>query len=89
MKTAEEIKIEEIRTKALRVIDSIITLKANVFNGCYADKAELERELPRIAAIKAWAEANGQIQNIRHYFAAKSFGQNKQFAAVEVSQLFY
>ena len=80
---------EEIRTAAFRVINNVITLKANVFNGCYSDKAALEVETKRLEGIKAWAIANDQMTTIRSYFASKNFGQNKQFAAAEVSTFFY
>ena len=83
MKTTNEIRIE-----AIRVINNIITLKANVFNGCYSDKAELDKQMPRLESIKVWAIANDQIQEIRHYFASKNFGQNNQFVASEIASFF-
>lgn len=78
----------EIRLSAIRVIDTVITLKANVANGCYSDEAKLEVEEKRLAGIKDWAIANNQIQEIRHYFASKNFGQTRQFAAAEISHFF-
>lgn len=78
----------EIRLSAIRVINTVITLKANVSNGCYSDKAKLEVEEKRLAGIKEWAITNNQIQEIRHYFSAHNFGQNNQFAAVEVARFF-
>jgi hypothetical protein len=87
MKTAEQIKTEEIRMKAIRVINRVITLKYNVFNGCYSDKAELEIEENRLAGIKAWAEQNNQLQEIKAYFASKNFGQS-QFQAAEIAAFF-
>lgn len=83
MKTNNEIRIE-----AIRVINNIITLKANVTNGCYSDRAELAKQLPRLEAIKAWAVDNNEIQAIRHYFASHNFGMNNQFAAAEISTIF-
>lgn len=80
--------VNETRIDAIRVINKIITLKANVSNGCFSDKVELEKEMPRIAAIKAWAEANNQLPEIRHYFASQNFGQNNQFAAAELAEIF-
>jgi len=80
---------EEIRSEAFRVIDNVITLKKNVFEGCTADKAELLIQLKRLEAIKSWAISNNQIQEIRHYFASKNFGQHNQFAADEISKYFY
>jgi len=78
----------EIRINAIRVINTIITLKANVSNGCPISKAKLEVEEPRLSAIKRWAIDNDQIQEIRHYLAAHNFGQNNQFAASEVALFF-
>jgi len=83
MKTANE-----IRTEAIRVINNVITLKTNVFNGCYSDKAVLEVESKRLEAIKNWAIANNQIQEICYYFASKNFGQNNQFAASDLAFFF-
>ena len=80
--------VNEIRIDAIRVINNVITLKANVFNGCFSDKAALEVEEKRLAGIKSWAIANDQIQEIRHYFASKNFGQNNQFAASEIATYF-
>jgi L-cysteine desulfidase len=83
MKTVNEIRIESIR-----IINNVITLKANVSNGCFSDKADLEIESKRLEGIKVWAIANDQLQEIRHYFASKNFGQNNQFAASEVASFF-
>ena len=78
----------ETRIAAIRVINAVITLKANVANGCYSDKAALAIEEKRLEGIKSWAIANDQIQEIRHYLASKNFGQNSQFAAAEVASFF-
>lgn len=83
MKTTIEIRIE-----ALRVIDALITLKANVSNGCFSDRAEMVKQESRIEGIKNWAIANNQIQEFKHFFASNNFGQARQFAAVEVSKNF-
>lgn len=80
--------INEQRTEAIRVINNIITLKANVSNGCFSDQAQLDKELPRLEAIKNWAIVNNQLPEIKHYFASKNFGQNNQFAASEVATYF-
>lgn len=80
--------IDETRIAAIRVINKVITLKANVANGCYSDRPEMEKESKRLEGIKAWAIANDQIQEIRHYFASHNFGQNNQFAAAEIAQFF-
>lgn len=79
---------QEIKSKAFRVIDKVIILKANVFNGCYSDKAELAQEEARLEGIKNWAIANNQLQDIRNYFASKTFGNHLQFHAFEVSKFF-
>ena len=78
----------EIRKESFRVIDNIITLKANVSNGCFSDQAELNKQLPRLEQIKNWAINNDQLQEIKHYFASKNFGQNNQFAAREIAKFF-
>ena len=83
MKTVSEIIIE-----AIRVINNIITLKANVSNGCYSDKEALEVAEARLSSMKNWAIANDQMPEIRHYFASHNFGQNNQFAASEVASFF-
>lgn len=83
MKTVNEIRIE-----AIRVIDKVIILKANVFNGCFSDKAELDIQIKRLEGIKKWAIANDQIQSIRHYFASANFGHNLQFSASEIASFF-
>jgi MinD superfamily P-loop ATPase len=80
--------VNEIRTEAIRVINKIITLKANVSNGCYSDKAELDVQVPRLEQIKNWAIENNQLPEFQHYFASKNFGQTCQFAAVEVGKIF-
>jgi len=79
----------EIRIAAIRVINNIITLKTNVSAGCLSDKKELESEMTRLVSIKKWAIENDQLQEIKHYFASKTFGQHNQFAAVELSKFFY
>ena len=83
MKTTTEIRIE-----ALRVIDSLITLKANVSNGCFSDIPEMVKQEARLEGIKNWAIANNQIQEFKQFFASNNFGQTRQFAAVEISRLF-
>lgn len=83
MKTTEEIKTEMIRT-----LKTIITLKSNVFNGCFSDQPELEKQMARIPAMKEWAIANGKIQDIRNFFAATNFGRHNQFSAAAISTMF-
>jgi hypothetical protein len=81
--------LDETRLKAIRVINNIITLKANVFNGCYSDRAALAVEEARLDAIKNWAIENNQLQSIKHYFASKNFGSHLRFQAQEVATFFY
>jgi hypothetical protein len=78
----------EQRMAAIRVINNIITLKTNVFNGCEADKLEFEKESKRLEGIKTWAINNNQLQEIKSYFAAKNFGGHNQFAAAEIASFF-
>jgi len=80
--------IDQIRFKAINLIEDVITLQVNVQNGCYADKAELQVKKARLEGIKTWAIENNQINNIKHFFAANNFGQNRQFVAFEISKFF-
>ena len=80
---------DEIRIKALRVIEKVITLKANVFNGNYRDQAELDIEFARLENIKKWCIENDQMHIIINYFNSHNFGRNNQFAASEISGIFY
>jgi hypothetical protein len=80
-------KVDTIRIEAIRVINNVIVLKRNIFNGCSSDQKELDVEEKRLIAIKKWAVDNGQIQSLRQYFASKNFGDSK-FQAFEVSTLF-
>lgn len=81
--------INETRMQAISVINNIIVLKTNVANMCPTSREELAIELPRLDEIKAWAEANDQMQEIRLYLVQKTFGQHLQFAANEVSTFFH
>lgn len=78
----------EMRLHAIRTINRVITLKANVANGCNADKAELAEQEARLTGIKEWAIANNQLQELRNYLASQNFGQVAQFAAAEVANFF-
>jgi len=80
---------DEILKKAIRIIDKVITLKANVFNGNYRDQAELDIEFARLENIKKWAIENDQMPTIINYFNSHNFGRNNQFAASEISDIFY
>lgn len=81
--------LESTRKAAIQLINKIITLKTNVASGCPSSREELTIELPRLEKIKIWATENDQLQEIKHYFAAKTFGQTHQFAAQEVSTYFH
>lgn len=81
--------LESTRKSAIQLINKIITLKTNVANGCPSSREELTVELPRLEQIKKWAVDNNQLQEIKHYFAAKTFGQTYQFAASEVATYFH
>lgn len=80
--------INETRQQAIKVINNIITLKTNVFNGCFSDKEELEKQMPRLEEIKKWAVENDQLQEIKHYLASKNFGSHCQFSASEIASFF-
>lgn len=82
------IELENTRIKALRVIENIIILKTNVFNGCRADEKELNEQLPRLEKIKSWAKENNQLQEIKSWFASKNFGGHLQFSAREIASIF-
>ena len=79
--------INEIHLAAIRVINNTLTLSANVANGCVADKADLEKGLLRVAAIKEWAIANNKIQDLRSYFASKNWAHLK-FEASKMATFF-
>lgn len=80
--------VTEIRTEAIRVINTIITLKSNVFNGCNSDRDELTKQMARLDGIKKWAIENNQLPEIKNYFISKNFGQHNQFSAQELSKFF-
>lgn len=79
----------EIRTAAYRVIEKIIILKANVFNGCRSDQKELDEQLKRLEGIKNWAISNNELTTIKNWFASKYWGNHLQFHAHEISKIFY
>lgn len=81
--------LENTRKAAIQLINKIITLKTNVASGCPSSREELTIELPRLEKIKIWATKNNQLQEIKHYFTAKTFGQKFQFAASEVATYFH
>jgi len=80
--------IDETRLAAIRVIDNVITLKANVFNGCKSDQKELDIQEARLISIKKWAVENNQLISICHYLGSKNFGGHLQFKAAEVASFF-
>ena len=79
---------QQIKLKAISVIEKIITLKANVKNGCVSDIDALETESKRLEGIKTWAIENDMIQDIRYFLSSRNFGQTKQFAATELAIYF-
>ena len=80
---------QEIHSKAINLINEVIVLSSNVKNGCYSDKVKLDVQLPRLTAIRKWAEENNMLIDIRHYLSNKNFGMTHQFSANEISKLFY
>jgi hypothetical protein len=80
--------LDETRLKSIRVINNIITLKANVANRCPMSRAELEVELPRLESIKKWAVENNQLTTIQLYLVQKTWGRSLQFQAREVASFF-
>lgn len=80
--------LDEIRIKALRLIESTMVLEFNVNAGCFSDRAELEVNKARLQGIKDWAIKNDQIQEIIYWFNNKNFGQQKQFIASEYKTFF-
>jgi len=80
---------EEIYKSALTIINKVVTLKMNVANGCKADSAELAATEQRIPAIKAWAEANDKIADIRYYLQGGKFNTSSiHFYAQQVAEMF-
>lgn len=80
--------LNDIRIKALRLIESTMVLEFNVNNGCYSDREELEINKARFEGIKKWAKENNQINSIIYWFNNKNFGQQKQFIASEYKTFF-
>jgi len=78
----------EIRIKGLRLIEKVITLKCNVNDGCFADKAELDKEFARLEGFKKWALENNQINNVHYYMGSKNWGMHRQFVATEIGSIF-
>lgn len=81
--------VNEIRIKAIKVIEDVVRLQYNVNNGCYSDMAELSKQKGRLEGIKKWAVENDQIQSVRHFFASNNFGQPFQFIASDLANFFH
>ena len=79
---------QEIKQNAIYVINKVITLKYNVGNGCYADRAELAKQEARLEGIKKWAIENDMLQDIKHYLGSKNWGMGVNFYATEVHKYF-
>ena len=79
---------QEIKTNAIYVINKVITLKYNVANGCFADRAELSKQEARLEGIKNWAIETNMLQDIKHYLGSKNWGMGVQFHATEVHKYF-
>lgn len=84
----KDMTTQEIKTSAFYVIDNVITLKANVSNGCVSDMEALKIEEARLQDIKVWAKKNDLLQDIKHYLSSHNFGHILQFAAREVASFF-
>jgi hypothetical protein len=80
--------VNEERIEAIRLINKVVVLKANVSHGCVSDKKELSIQMLKLADVKTWAIENNQIPELRHYFASHNFGQTCQFAASEIATYF-
>ncbi|HET8738063.1 MAG TPA: hypothetical protein VFM69_15840 [Pricia sp.] len=78
----------DIRIKGLRLIEKVVTLMQNVEDGCFSDKPELDKELPRLQAFKKWAIENDQLQEVKAFMGSKRWGMHRQFAAAEISSIF-
>jgi len=79
---------QEIKKQALILIEQVVILKTNVFNGCPKSKAELEKQLPRLTGIRKWADANDMTIDIRVWMSSKNWGMHR-FSATELSEIFY
>jgi hypothetical protein len=80
--------ITELRIEALRVIENIITLEHNVFQGCRSDRNELINQKNRLKGIREWAIKNDQMTQIESWFNSKNFG-HKHFQANEIRNIFF
>ena len=65
MTTTNNIDLK-VRTAAVQLVNRVITLKSNVFNGCSSDRNELEAIMPRLEKCKRWAIENGEINTLRN-----------------------
>ena len=82
---------QEMHVKMIRSIENIITLQNNVRMGCEDDEAELEKQLARIPAMKAWANANGTMQDLLSWIGSRPsvWGlDSRKFIATEMYNTF-
>ena len=80
---------QQIKIKAIQIIENVITLTYNVRNGCASDKAALEIESKRLPEIKIWAEENNMLQDIKHYFSCTNFGFDMGIIRTQVVSFLY
>lgn len=81
---------QEIYTEAIRTLKKTVTLVNNVANGCLSDKAEMEAQLSRIPKIKAWAEANDKLNDLRYFMRNHNWGMGDSIInADKVAKLLY
>ena len=80
---------EEIYSSSLQLINKLMTLKMNVFNGCRADIAELNETEKRLPNLIEWARNNDKISDIRHYLQSGKFNTSSlHFYANELAEKF-
>ena len=80
---------QEIKTAAYYTIKNIITLEYNVRMGCRSDKAELEKQLTRIPALKVWFESNDMMQDLAIWFSARKQCMSSRYDADKIFDLFF
>ena len=80
-----------MHVKMIRAIEAIITLQNNVNMGCEEDEAELEKQLLRIPAMKAWMAANGTTKDVLSWISSRPsvWGlDSRKFIATEMYNTF-
>ena len=83
--------ITDKHVKMIRAIEAIITLQNNVNNGCEFDEAELEKQLPRLNAMKSWAIENGTLQNVLSWIRSRQSAwglDSRKFIANDYANFF-